>query len=121
MITSFTGKSSVAIDGMTINSTFGLPINLGDYRPLNAQKLRKMQIDFENVEYIIIDEISMVSCQTFAWIDARLKEIKESKCPFGGVNIIICGDWGQIPPVVGKPLYYNKYIEDDIGFVGKNL
>jgi len=46
----------------------------------------------------------MVSCQLLAWIDARLKQIKENKLPFGGINVIILGDWGQIPPVSGTPL-----------------
>ena len=46
----------------------------------------------------------MISCQLLGWIDKRLKEIKENKFPFGGLSVIILGDWGQIPPIGADPL-----------------
>ena len=84
---------------MTINSAFGIPINLKDYTPLSGKRLKKFINNFENLKYIIIDEISMVSCQLLFWIDARLKQIMQNKLSFGGISVLICGDWGQIPPI----------------------
>ena len=55
-----------------------------------------------------------------AWIDARLKQIKENKLNFGGVNILVLGDFGQIPPI-GQNALYSNLIKDDIGYHGKKL
>ena len=46
--------------------------------------------------------------------------IKENKLPFGNLNVIILGDWGQIPPISGTSLY-NNLVKDDIGAQGKKL
>ena len=62
----------------------------------------------------------MVSCQMLAWIDARLKQIKENKLNFGGVHILVLGDFGQIPPI-GQNALYSNLIKDDIGYLGKKL
>ena len=62
----------------------------------------------------------MISCQLLAWIDLRLQQIKENKLPFGNLNVIILGDWGQIPPISGTSLY-NNLVKDDIGAQGKRL
>ena len=62
----------------------------------------------------------MVSCQLLYWINARLKQIMQNKKTFGNISLIICGDWGQIPPI-GQNSLYSKMIKDDIGDEGKNL
>ena len=54
---------------------------------------------------IIIDEISMISYETFRQIDLRLRQIKENESLFGGVNIILMGDLLQLKPVHGNWIY----------------
>jgi hypothetical protein len=49
LIVSFTGKASVAVNGMTINSAFKIPLNLNDYKPLSGKNLRNMQINFADI------------------------------------------------------------------------
>ena len=42
----------------------------------------------------------------FAWVDKRLRQATgKLDCPFGGLSIILIGDFGQLPPVGDKSLY----------------
>src|SRR5580692_5841616 len=55
----------------------------------------------------MIDEKSMIDLKMFSLIDDWLWVIfpATSHMPFGGINILICGDFYQLPPVGGRPLY----------------
>ena len=57
-------------------------------------------------KYIIIDEMSMLGQHTFTWIDKQLRQAtaKYDK-PFGGMSIILIGDFAQLPPVGDKTLF----------------
>jgi hypothetical protein len=58
------------------------------------------------VSYVIIDECSMISAALLFEIHETLQFAKgNSQKPFGGVNIILAGDFFQFPPVLGMPLY----------------
>ena len=50
--------------------------------------------------HLVIDEISMVRSDLLDAIDARLQEIRNSLEPFGGVQVVMVGDFLQLPPVV---------------------
>ena len=57
--------------------------------------------------YIIIDEMSMLGQRMFTWIDRRLKQATaKHDQPFGGISIILIGDFAQLPPV-GDRLLFN--------------
>jgi hypothetical protein len=49
---------------------------------------------------LIIDEISMVRADVLDAMDARLRQVRGSKAPFGGVQVVMVGDFLQLPPVV---------------------
>ena len=54
------------------------------------------------MKWLIIDEVSLVSNKLFNFINWRLQDIKYNHdVPFGGVNIICCGDLSQLPPISG--------------------
>ena len=55
----------------------------------------------------VIDEKSMISTVMLYQIDARLREAfpENQKQPFGGISVVIMGDFAQLVPVTGKPLY----------------
>jgi len=60
------------------------------------------------VDYIFIDEISMIACHELYAISAQLSKVtNEHNKPFGGKNIILAGDFAQLPPTTGSPLYSN--------------
>ena len=58
------------------------------------------------VKYIITDELSKVSQVQMTWIDRRSRQATGKTAePSGGMSMIMTGDFGQLPPVGGKPLY----------------
>ncbi|KAJ5143809.1 uncharacterized protein N7515_002596 [Penicillium bovifimosum] len=59
------------------------------------------------VRYLIIDEKSMIGLQMLYWIDRRCQQIflDRREEPFAGLNIILAGDFFQLPPVPRKALF----------------
>ena len=69
----------------------------------------RLQDNLNDIEYIIIDEYSMLGQVTFGWIDKRCKQATGCNDKvFAGISLILTGDPGQLPPVADKPLYHAK-------------
>ncbi|EED11951.1 ATP-dependent DNA helicase PIF1, putative [Talaromyces stipitatus ATCC 10500] len=79
---------------------------------LSPGNVSRLQAQFRGVQYLIIDEKSMMGLSQLALIDSRCREIfpDQRDVNFGGSNIVICGDFFQLPPVLAKPLFYNKFV-----------
>jgi ATP-dependent exoDNAse (exonuclease V) alpha subunit len=101
-ITASTGIAATHIGGMTIHSWSGLGIKT---------KLDKYDLDkIASSEYIakrvrrtqvlIIDEVSMLSANMLDMVDMVCREIKQNGEPFGGIQIVLVGDFFQLPPIV---------------------
>ena len=59
------------------------------------------------IEYIVIDEYSMLGQTTFGWIDRRCRQATGFLDKLlGGKSLILFGDPGQLPPVGDKPLFH---------------
>ncbi|CAF1066342.1 unnamed protein product [Brachionus calyciflorus] len=102
-----TAKASFIIRGETIHSLLQISVD-NENNNLKSDKLKKLQEEFENVIFLIIDEFSMVSQKLFGFINKRLQEIKANNLHMGGISVILVGDPGQLLPVCGRPLYSNK-------------
>ena len=101
-ITASTGIAATHIGGMTIHSWSGVGIKTKLDKPdLNkiasnrhiAQRVRRAQV-------LIIDEVSMLAPKTLSMIDAICREIRQSSEPFGAIQIVLVGDFFQLPPIV---------------------
>lgn len=112
-----TGVAAINAGGVTIHSFFQLPLGL--YLP-DAKKgfglnehvvdrntlLKNLRINgvkrkiFQELELLVIDEVSMLRCDTLDEIDTALRYIRKSNLPFGGVQVLFIGDLYQLPPVV---------------------
>ena len=99
-------------------------------KSLRAEAVRQLQIKWSSVHYLLIDEISTVSEQLFAEVSSQMvlaKNPADKTLPFGGINVIVCGDFMQFPPVTmqGKPLYYGaasqQLLEYSWGDVSESL
>lgn len=64
-----------------------------------------MRLEWKGVEFIFIDEISMVPYEMLCMIESRLRQLKNPEEMFGGINVLLFGDLMQIPPVKGQPVY----------------
>ena len=111
LILAQSAKAAKNVKGITIQSAFTIGLDTSKIKSIsNKQKADKIK-QLKDIEYICIDEISLVNKGLFAYIDYRLRELKENRIPFGNVNIIILGDWAQLFPVKAEknPLFmYNK-------------
>lgn len=98
-----TGIAALNIGGSTLHRTFGLPFSIchtDDWAPFgNAKDL----FEDDTIQTIIIDEISMVRSDAFVTIDQKLRRIKGYlDIPFGGLQVIVVGDFFQLPPVLTR-------------------
>ena len=77
------------------------------FESLSNSVLLSLQQLYQHCHYLIIDEKSMIGLPELYQIDARLKQIFPncSEEPFGGMNILLCGDFYQLPPVGASLLY----------------
>ena len=101
-----TGVAAFNIDGNTLHSLLSLPVK-GDFKDLEGEHLSKLQQSLESMQYMIIDEISMVGRKLFGQVDRRLRQIfPQHSCEvLGGCSCLLFGDFGQLPPVMDLPLY----------------
>lgn len=106
-VVSPTGIAALNIQGSTIHSLFKLPPK--DF--LNKKQFSKISI-IENINTLLIDEISMVRPDVLDVIDTICKKSKKDSSPFGGIRIIAIGDLCQLPPIIKKcvaPIFKKKY------------
>ncbi len=92
-----TGIAALNIGGQTIHSFFNL--EHGMLYPERIKESRQSQI-YKEVNYLVIDEISMVRADLMDAINYSLQINRKSTAPFGGVKLILIGDLYQLPPVV---------------------
>ena len=107
-ITATTGLAAFNIHGTTVHSALSLPIRKMSERELTGTTLERLQqkLDSDVIKYLIIDEVSMLSQKNLKFIDKRLKQASgKTDLPFGGYNIILFGDFGQLLPVCGRALF----------------
>jgi hypothetical protein len=102
-----TGTASNLIQGYTLHSLLRLPIQGKELESASGPVLKELQAKFRGVRYLVIDEKSMIGLHIFGWIDQRLRQIFPINCNvfFGGLSVILSGDFFQLPPVRQKPLF----------------
>ena len=103
-----TGKAAYNIKGNTIHSALAIPAcqSLENYKSLDSSQLNTLRCQIGGVKLIFLDEISMVGNTMFTvQIDNRLKDVKGSALPFGGVSIIAIGDLFQLKSVMDSYIF----------------
>ncbi len=92
-----TGIAALNVKGQTIHSFFRFPA-----RPLKQSDIKKRRSRkiYQNIDVLIIDEISMVRADLFDNINLFLQINRENPAPFGGVQLVLFGDLFQLPPIV---------------------
>ena len=98
-----TGVAAINVGGSTIHSFFMLKPGLMTEDTIDEIGSGKKRAVIRATKTIIIDEISMVRSDVFAAIDIRLRSLARGgnrEKPFGGKQMILVGDFFQLPPVV---------------------
>ena len=100
-VTASTGVAATQINGITINSWSGIGVKsqLNDadvFELLERPYLRKR---FMTTDVLVIDEISMLSAPFLDMLSNLLQVARRSTIPFGGMQVVLVGDFFQLPPV----------------------
>ena len=103
-LASYTGIAALNIQGVTLHSALALNQRKGD-SPKNYTRT-DLKAMWKGVDYLFIDEVSMIGCRLLTQISDTLADAKAvTDVPFGGMNIIVAGDFAQLPPVGETRLY----------------
>jgi hypothetical protein len=115
-VTAPTGIAASHIGGVTIQSFFGTGIrdSLSQYDIENLTEKKYLWERMKDLKVLIIDEVSMLSPQLFNSINALLQTFKFNSEPFGGIQVILVGDFFQLPPVSKKPTESRFAFQADI-------
>ena len=99
VVTATTGLASSHIGGQTIHSWSGIGLDNylhEDYIYTMSETRKK---DIRKTDVLIIDEISMMHDYNLDMVDEAMRLIRENDKPFGGIQVILVGDFFQLPPV----------------------
>ena len=103
-ITAPTGIAAANIRGSTIYSLLSLMTH-----NLTGERLHRIQMAMADVKLLVIDEYSFLSVANIDKLHEQLHKIfPQSARPFGGLNIVLCGDPAQLPPVLAPPVYAHR-------------
>ncbi len=111
LLTAPTGIAAYNLNAATIHHTLSIGKHASlPYTPLGEDKLNSLRAKLSHLQILIIDEISMVDHNLLANVHGRLRQIKQTGdfSPFGNVSVIAVGDFYQLPPVKGRPLYSSQ-------------
>lgn len=109
-----TGIAALNIGGATIHSAFRFPMSIltKQHHSRVHEKVHELFGPDTPVKRIIIDEISMVRADILEAIDKQLRRAQRKNVPFGGLQLIVVGDFYQLPPVVTnreKKFFFEHY------------
>jgi len=115
-LTSLTGVSARLIGGTTIHSfagiysvEYGVPLEKY-YEGIKKKSHIKRRI--KNTDILVIDEVSMMDYYMLDVLDYIFKKVRNNLFPFGGIQVVMVGDFFQLPPVsqVEKDSKIYKYV-----------
>jgi len=129
-ITATTGTAAFLLGGKTLHSFLGIGLakeSAEDIFKYVRYKLPHVATILRECEVLIIDEISMLDAELFDKISEYLKFIRKNNKPFGGLQLVLTGDFCQLEPVIGnycfkanewkdlklKNIYLHKLIRQD--------
>lgn len=100
-VTASTGIAATHMNGMTIHSWAGIGIldDISDYDLEVLLKKSKLKKRFRETKVLIIDEVSMLHGKRLDMLDIVCRAFKDETKPFGGLQVVLCGDLFQLPPV----------------------
>uniref|UniRef100_A0A4W2GR97 ATP-dependent DNA helicase PIF1 n=1 Tax=Bos indicus x Bos taurus TaxID=30522 RepID=A0A4W2GR97_BOBOX len=98
--TASTGVAACHIGGTTLHAFAGIGSGQAPLAQCVALAQRPgVRQGWLNCQRLVIDEISMVEADLFDKLEAVARAVRQQNKPFGGIQLIICGDFLQLPPV----------------------
>ena len=101
--TASTGLAAVNVRGSTLHSFAGVGLGQGTkeqlYEQVNSRQFPKKR--WQSCRILVVDEVSMIDCALFDKLEYIARRVRRSDRPFGGIQLILTGDFLQLPPVLG--------------------
>ena len=103
IVSAMSGVAAISIGGETLHSVAAL----------NKKESSKEDIEsWANARLLIIDEVSFMNTKDVEKLDERLQQLRQKYTVlFGGIHILFCGDFRQLEPIAGNPLYSSFHSE----------
>lgn len=100
-ITASTGIAATHIEGVTLDSWSGIGIrnDLSENEIAQLEHKMHLRMRYLSTKVLIIDEVSMLSAQKLDLLDRVCKRLRNNPNSFGGIQMVLCGDLFQLPPV----------------------
>lgn len=111
-VTATTGLAATHLNGTTIHAWAGIGI-LDELPPTFGEKMSKQRRELINkADILIIDEISMLHDYRLDMVNEALQKARANTDHFGGLQVILCGDFFQLPPVNRNDSRRGGFIHD---------
>ena len=95
IVTAMSGVAATSIGGETTHSAVAFNRNIA-----------KDDTSWANARLLIVDEVSFMNSNDVDILDEKLRTLmRRGNALFGGINVLFCGDFRQLEPIQGKPLY----------------
>lgn len=102
-VCALTGCAAILLNcgAKTIHSWSGIRLGKGKPQDILSRimKNRSLSKSWREIQVLVIDEISMMSAKLFELLDYIARGIRRSQRPFGGIQLIVTGDFFQLPPI----------------------
>jgi GTPase SAR1 family protein len=109
-VTASTGIAATHLQGNTLHSWSGIGIRdrLVDEDFEKLLKTQRIKSNYKKTKVLIIDEISMLHKHQLDMVDSIARYMLDPDKSFGGMQIVLCGDFFQLPPVSSTSLEHEK-------------
>uniref|UniRef100_A0A060SZQ7 ATP-dependent DNA helicase PIF1 n=1 Tax=Blastobotrys adeninivorans TaxID=409370 RepID=A0A060SZQ7_BLAAD len=100
-VTASTGLAACNIGGVTLHSFAGIGLGKEPVETLVKKIRRNKRVlrRWKNVKVLVVDEISMIDGTLLDKLNEVAKQIRKKNAPFGGIQLVVTGDFYQLPPV----------------------
>jgi len=103
-VTASTGIAATHMNGTTIHSWSGIGIKdeLSDRDLTNLSRKQFLADRLKDTAVLVIDEISMLHAKQLNLVSQVLKHVRKNNKAFGGIQVVVAGDFFQLPPIGSK-------------------
>jgi len=100
-VTASTGLAACNVGGVTLHSFAGIGLGKEDATELvrKIKRNQKAKHRWMRTKVLIVDEVSMVDGDLFDKLESIARQLRMNGRPFGGIQVVITGDFFQLPPV----------------------
>jgi len=110
-VTASTGIAATHLNGITIHSWSGIGIKktVTDQEIARLKSNQRVKSRIQDSKVLIIDEVSMFHSYRLDAVNKICKAIRNNVDPFGGLQVILCGDFFQLPPIADEGFAHSSF------------